>query len=131
MRTMIALGVALTACSGPQDSPTTDGMATAPPLPTPTVTATASPTPTVEASATASAAPTTTTTAGPTTSSAPGRKLSKEGEICGGIGGFRCDEGLVCRMSQPAYPDQAGKCQRPSTADGAAGKGAPSARPSK
>lgn len=37
------------------------------------------------------------------------RDPSGEGEICGGIAGFVCDEGLTCRY-QGNYPDAAGVC---------------------
>jgi hypothetical protein len=42
-------------------------------------------------------------------SSAPGKKLSKEGEFCGGIAGFMCEKGLTCQM-EGNYPDAGGTC---------------------
>lgn len=112
----VTFAVLASACGSIQDPPGTDGAATST-TPTsttsPTTTATTTPTPTVTASAPPTATVTTTSsTPAPTTSSAPGRKLSKEGEICGGIAGFMCEPGLVCSMTKPTYPDQAGKCQK-------------------
>lgn len=45
-------------------------------------------------------------------SSTPGRSRAKEGEFCGGIAGFLCEDGLVCRYDGN-YPDAAGTCARP------------------
>lgn len=33
-----------------------------------------------------------------------------ECEMCGGIIGISCEEGLICQMSRPPYPDQSGIC---------------------
>lgn len=38
-----------------------------------------------------------------------GRAEAKEGEMCGGIAGFRCARGLTCRYDGD-YPDAAGVC---------------------
>jgi hypothetical protein len=41
----------------------------------------------------------------------PDEKLKKEGEMCGGIAGFACRDGLTCVLDGN-YPDAAGKCVR-------------------
>ena len=45
----------------------------------------------------------------------------EEGGMCGGIAGFACNPGLVCRMTGPSHPDQAGKCGRSGPPPGAVG----------
>ncbi|NOU34532.1 MAG: hypothetical protein HOO96_42105 [Polyangiaceae bacterium] len=37
---------------------------------------------------------------------------AKEGEMCGGIAGIMCKNGLHCVMVGPTYPDQAGTCRK-------------------
>lgn len=37
---------------------------------------------------------------------------AKEGEMCGGIAGIMCKNGLHCVMVGPSYPDQAGTCRK-------------------
>jgi hypothetical protein len=44
-------------------------------------------------------------------SSVVGSPRSKEGELCGGIAGFLCEDGLVCRYDGD-YPDAAGTCAK-------------------
>ncbi|MFO0612857.1 MAG: hypothetical protein U0414_09730 [Polyangiaceae bacterium] len=102
----------LTGCGGPQDPPGTEGSTSGATTSSATATTPPTPTPTVTASAPASAPPVS-SSATPTPSSPAGKKLSKEGEICGGIAAFMCEPGLVCSMTKPAYPDQAGKCMKP------------------
>jgi hypothetical protein len=44
-------------------------------------------------------------------------RIKGEGEMCGGIAGFQCEEGLTCRM-EGNYPDAAGTCvksEKPTT----------------
>ena len=48
------------------------------------------------------------TTGAPDPSSPPSR-VKGEGEMCGGIAGFQCADGLFCRM-EATYPDAAGVC---------------------
>ncbi|MDO8648201.1 MAG: hypothetical protein Q7R81_00275 [Candidatus Peregrinibacteria bacterium] len=43
-------------------------------------------------------------------SSAPARAGAKEGELCGGIAGILCEEGLTCDYEGRDYPDAAGTC---------------------
>jgi hypothetical protein len=43
----------------------------------------------------------------------PARPGVKEGELCGGIAGLQCAEGLTCKMTGPTHPDQAGTCVKP------------------
>jgi hypothetical protein len=33
------------------------------------------------------------------------------GDVCGGIGGLECDEGLVCIFDNPQITDAMGKCR--------------------
>ena len=40
----------------------------------------------------------------------PVRAPGKEGEFCGGIAGFQCEEGLICALDG-SYPDAGGTCQ--------------------
>jgi hypothetical protein len=44
------------------------------------------------------------------------------GEICGGIGGLECDEGLVCIVDNPQITDAMGKCQYSSQSTKKAGR---------
>jgi len=39
----------------------------------------------------------------------PANRVKGEGEMCGGIAGFTCQEGLYCRMTA-THPDAAGTC---------------------
>lgn len=39
----------------------------------------------------------------------PPSRVKGEGEMCGGIAGFQCAEGLYCRM-EATHPDAAGVC---------------------
>jgi hypothetical protein len=39
----------------------------------------------------------------------PNLRIKGEGEMCGGIAGFQCEEGLTCKM-EANYPDAAGIC---------------------
>jgi len=41
--------------------------------------------------------------------SPPPSRIKGEGEMCGGIAGFQCAEGLYCRM-EATHPDAAGVC---------------------
>jgi len=41
--------------------------------------------------------------------SPPPSRVKGEGEMCGGIAGFQCAEGLYCRM-EATHPDAAGVC---------------------
>ncbi len=43
---------------------------------------------------------------------APAWEGAKEGEMCGGIAGIMCKNGLHCVMVGPTYPDQAGTCRK-------------------
>jgi hypothetical protein len=45
----------------------------------------------------------------PPPSSQPGRAPAKEGEFCGGIAAFQCEEGLTCKLDG-TYPDAGGVC---------------------
>lgn len=62
-------------------------------------------------------APATTATAAtpsaPTPAAPPVRPGQKEGDLCGGIAGLQCAEGLTCKMVGKAHPDQAGTCIKP------------------
>lgn len=49
----------------------------------------------------------------------PVRAPGKEGEFCGGIAAFQCEEGLLCVL-EGTYPDAGGTCQ-PKSSFGAAG----------
>ena len=40
----------------------------------------------------------------------PARKKAKAGEMCGGIAGIGCADGLVCKMTGPMHPDKSGTC---------------------
>ncbi len=42
--------------------------------------------------------------------------LKGEGEVCGGIAGFTCDKGLVCKM-EGNQPDAAGRCVKETSPD--------------
>ena len=75
----------------------------------------ASPSAPVETSgspATAPATPATPPTA-PTPPATPARPGQKEGDLCGGIAGLQCAEGLTCKMAGKPHPDQAGACTKP------------------
>lgn len=39
----------------------------------------------------------------------PPSRIKGEGEMCGGIAGFQCQEGLYCRM-EASHPDASGIC---------------------
>lgn len=41
---------------------------------------------------------------------APGDSLPGRPPVCGGVGGFTCPAGLVCRMEGQPHPDQMGTC---------------------
>ena len=43
----------------------------------------------------------------------PARPGQKEGDLCGGIAGLQCAEGLTCKMAGKPHPDQAGACTKP------------------
>jgi hypothetical protein len=43
-----------------------------------------------------------------------GIPLAKEGEMCGGIAAFRCEEGLTCEIADPTIADASGTCVKPS-----------------
>jgi hypothetical protein len=93
MNRSLLLCLLVAACNkdAPPPSAPTDGNAT----PTATATATASP--------------------APTTSEAPptgGRARAKEGQMCGGIAGIMCEDGLSCVMPGPTHPDQSGTCKK-------------------
>ena len=61
---------------------------------------------------TAPATPATPATA-PTPPATPARPGQKEGDLCGGIAGLQCAEGLTCKMAGKPHPDQAGACTKP------------------
>jgi hypothetical protein len=69
---------------------------------------------TATATATASPPPPASTTAAPTPDAPPtgGRARAKEGQMCGGIAGIMCEEGLNCVMPGPTHPDQSGTCKK-------------------
>jgi hypothetical protein len=52
-----------------------------------------------------------TTPAEPEMENGTGRPLSKEGEFCGGIAAFQCEQGLTC-VYEGNYPDAGGTCVR-------------------
>ena len=41
----------------------------------------------------------------------PSSRGHGEGQMCGGIAGFQCQEGLYCNMTE-TYPDAAGICKK-------------------
>jgi hypothetical protein len=53
------------------------------------------------------------TPSAPTPPATPARPGQKEGDLCGGIAGLQCAEGLTCKMVGKAHPDQAGTCTKP------------------
>ena len=64
---------------------------------------------------TASATPVASAAPAPAPSAEPaptGRPRRKEGEMCGGIAGLRCDDGLDCVIPEPMHPDKSGKCTK-------------------
>jgi hypothetical protein len=81
----------------------------------------ASPSAPVETSRSPAAAPTAPTapatsaaaTPAPTAPATPTRAGQKEGDLCGGIAGLQCAEGLTCKMAGKPHPDQAGACTKP------------------
>lgn len=87
---LIAFSAAALACSSEQKAQPTTSTPSATPAPAPTPSAEPAP------SATAS----------------PGKPRRKEGEMCGGIAGLRCEDGLECVIPEPMHPDKAGKCTK-------------------
>ena len=46
----------------------------------------------------------------------PVRTPAKEGEMCAGIAGFQCEEGLTCQIADPTIADASGTCVKPTEA---------------
>lgn len=110
------------ACGGEQT--TTEAASGNPPTATATGAApTAAPTATANATATATAtAPATAT--GSASAKSPMKNVG-EGGTCGGIAALMCADGLTCKMTGPAHPDQAGTCVPAAAASSSAKAGKP------
>ena len=120
MKIVLALGLlALADCEA-----STAKAPDAPVVSAPSATSPTSAAPSAAATAITTAAPAASMTAAPiasygaaasaapsSTSTAPKRRVAKQGEMCAGFAGIGCDTGLTCKMPPgKPYPDQSGVC---------------------